>query len=143
MFLEEFELGKRYVLGPILITKEDLLEFARKYDNLPLHTDEEYAKKTRFGTLIAPGMFSLLTVWDRFLELNCFGDELIAGKSTKTEWLKPVFVADTLTGELVISRLTPRNKYNGIVESQLTVYNQKREIVLESTTEVVVKRRSE
>ena len=32
-----------------------MLQFAYDYDNVPLHTDEEYAKTTHFGKLIAPG----------------------------------------------------------------------------------------
>ena len=34
-----------------VIEKEKMIDFARTYDSIPLHTDEEYAKTTPFGAL--------------------------------------------------------------------------------------------
>ena len=125
--------------APTVIEREKMLDFARLYDNIPLHTDEEYAKKTPFGKLIAPGVMSFMSVWAKYLEVSFFGDELLAGKSTKIEWLKPVFVDDVLTGRATITALTPRNEKNGIVEITVEVYNQNGELVLTDVTEAIVK----
>ena len=122
-----------------IIEKEKMLDFARNYDNIPLHTDEEYAKTTPFGQLIAPGVMSFMSVWVRYLEVDFFGEELLAGKSTKIEWLKPVFAGDVLTGKATITRLTPRNEKNGIVEVTIEAYNQNGVLVLTDVTEAVVK----
>ena len=122
-----------------IIEKEKMLDFARNYDNIPLHTDEEYAKTTPFGQLIAPGVMSFMSVWVRYLEVDFFGAELLAGKSTKIEWLKPVFAGDVLTGKATITRLTPRNEKNGIVEVTIEAYNQNGVLVLTDVTEAVVK----
>ena len=46
------------------------MAFARDYDNIPLHTDEEYAKTTPFGKLIAPGVMSFMLVIGRFSALT-------------------------------------------------------------------------
>ncbi len=62
-----------------------MLDFAINYDNIPLHTDEEYAKSTHFVKLIAPGIMSFMAVWAKYLEVDFFGEELLAGKSTKIE----------------------------------------------------------
>ena len=40
-----------------------MMAFAHDYDNIPLHADEEYAKKTPFEKLIAPGVMSFMSVW--------------------------------------------------------------------------------
>ena len=125
--------------APTVIERDKMLDFARLYDNIPLHTDEEYAKKTPFGKLIAPGVMSFMSVWAKYLEVSFFGDELLAGKSTKIEWLKPVFVDDVLTGRATITNLTPRNARNGIVEITVEAYNQHGELVLTDVTEAVVK----
>ena len=119
-----------------------MLDFARIYDNIPLHTDEEYAKNTIFGNLIAPGVMSFMSVWAKFLELDLFGAELLAGKSTKIEWHKPVYAGDVLTGKAVITGLTPRNGKNGIVEIAVYAYNQKGDLVLTDVTEAILKRKS-
>ena len=142
MYFEDFMLGQEYSLSPALIEKQKMLDFARDYDHIPLHTDEEYAKNTIFGNLIAPGVMSFMSVWARFLELGLFGDELIAGKSTKIEWHKPVYAQDVLTGKAVITGLTPRNPKNGILEITVYAYNQKGDLVLTDVTEAILKRKS-
>ena len=118
-----------------------MLEFARTYDNIPLHTDEEYAKATPFGRLIAPGVMSFMSVWAKYLEVDFFGEELLAGKSTKIEWLKPVFADDVLTAKATVTGLTRRNPKNGIVEVTIEAYNQNGELVLTDVTEAIVKSR--
>lgn len=128
-------------LSPAVIEKQRMIDFALLYDNIPLHTDEEYARKTPFGRLIAPGVMSFMSVWAKFLEADVFGDELLAGKSTKIEWVKPVYADDVLTGRARISNLTPRNARNGLVEVTIDVYNQDGVLVLTDVTEAVVKRR--
>ncbi len=141
MYFDEFNEGMKFELAPASIEKQRMLEFAERYDNIPLHTDEEYAKKTPFGKLIAPGVMSFLEVWAKYLEVDLFGDELIAGMSTKIQWFKPVFIDDILTGKGSISKLTPRNERNGIVELTINVYNQDDVLVLSDVTEALVKRK--
>lgn len=139
MYFDDFKEGDTVEIPSAVIEKEAMIDFAKKYDNIPLHTDEEYAKTTHFGKLIAPGVMSFMAVWAKYLEIDLAGDELIAGKSTKIEWLKPVFAEDTLTGRGKITRLTKRNQKNGIVELTIEVYNQNGELVLTDVTEMIVK----
>lgn len=139
MYFEEFEPGTVVHTAPAVITKEKMMAFARDYDNIPLHTDEQYAKTTIFGDLIAPGVMSFMSVWVKFLELDLFGPELIAGKSTKIEWHKPVYADDVLTGTVTVTNLVRRNAKNGIVEVTVDVYNQNGVLVLTDITESIVK----
>ena len=125
--------------APAVIEKEKMMAFAREYDNIPLHTDEEYAKRSPFGQLIAPGVMSFMSVWAKYLEVDFFGKELLAGRSTKIEWLKPVFANDVLTGKATITNLVQRNPKNGLAEVSIDVYNQHGELVLKDVTEAVVK----
>lgn len=139
MYFEDFKIGDRVEIPSAVIEKEEMVEFALKYDNIPLHTDEEYAKTTRFGKLIAPGVMSFMAVWAKYLEVDLFGEELVAGKSTKIEWLKPVFADDVLTGKGVVTNLVKRNEKNGIVELTIEVFNQDNVLVMTDVTEAVVK----
>ena len=139
MYFEDFKLGSKTQIEPAVINKSDMLAFAHKYDSIPLHTDEEYAKSTIFGALIAPGVMSFMSVWAKYLENDLAGDELLAGKSTKIEWFKPVFADDILTSTCTVSKLTKRNAKNGIVELTFEVFNQKGELVLTDITEMIVK----
>ncbi len=139
MYFEEFVIGKQTKIDGAVIEKSEMIDFARKYDNIPLHTDEEYAKSTFFGKLIAPGVMSFMSVWAKYLETDLAGDELLAGKSTKIEWIKPVFAEDVLTSTCTVSNLTKRNARNGIVELTFEVFNQNNELVLTDVTEMIVK----
>lgn len=139
MYFEDFDLGSTVRTAPAVITKEKMMAFARDYDNIPLHTDEEYARGTIFGGLIAPGVMSFMSVWVKFLELDLFGKELIAGKSTKIEWHKPVYADDVLTGTVTVTNLVRRSAKNGIVEVTVEVCNQHGVLVLTDVTESVVK----
>ncbi len=139
MYFNELELGMSVDIAPVIIDKQKMLDFAYDYDNIPLHTDEEYAKKTPFGKLLAPGVMTFLSVWAKYLEVDFFGEELIAGKSTKIEWFKPVFAEDELFSKATITKLTQRNHKNGIVEVTIEVYNQNGEKVLIDVTEAIVK----
>lgn len=139
MYFEEFVLGSKTPIEPVTIEKDDMVAFAKKYDNLPLHTDEAYAKTTIFGQLIAPGVMSFMSVWAKYLENDLAGSELLAGKSTKIEWHKPVFANDVLTSTCTVSKLEKRNAKNGLVEVTFEVFNQNGELVLTDATEMIIK----
>jgi len=139
MFFDEIEIGMTADIAPAVIEKDKMMAFARDYDNIPLHTDEKYAENTPFGKLIAPGVMSFMSVWAKYLEVDFFGEELLAGKSTKIEWIKPVFADDVLTGKATITKLVKRNEKNGLVEVSIEAYNQKGELVLTDVTEAIVK----
>ena len=139
MYFEDIKLGMTTEIAPAIIEKQKMLDFAHTYDSIPLHTDEEYAKATPFGALIAPGVMSFMSVWARFLETDFFGSELLAGKSTKIEWHKPVYADDVLHGKAVITDLVRRNPKNGIVEITIEAYNQNGVLVLTDVTEAIVK----
>ena len=139
MYFDDLRLGMAVQIAPACIEKQKMLEFARTYDPIPLHTDEEYAKASPFGRLIAPGVMSFMSVWAKYLEVDFFGRELLAGKSTKIEWHKPVYAEDVLHGKAEITNLVKRNARNGLVEITIHAYNQHDELVLSNVTEAVVK----
>ena len=139
MYFDALKVGMTVQIAPALIEKEKMMAFARTYDPIPLHTDEEYAKASPFGALIAPGVMSFMSVWARYLEQDFFGEELLAGKSTKIEWHKPVYAQDALHGKATITRLEKRSSRNGLVEISIEAYNQHGVLVLTNVTEAIVR----
>ena len=139
MYFDDIQVGMTLSIAPAVIEKEKMVAFAREYDNIPLHTDEAYAKTTPFGQLIAPGVMSFMSVWAKYLEVDFFGEELLAGKSTKIEWIKPVYANDVLTGVATITRTERRNARNGLVEVSIVARNQHGDVVLTDVTEAIVK----
>lgn len=139
MYFDDIKVGMKTDIAPAIIDKKKMIDFALDYDNIPLHTDEEYVKSTPFGKLLAPGVMSFLAVWAKYLEVDFFGKELLAGKSTKIEWHKPVFAEDVLTGKAEVTKTVKRNSRNGLVEITIEAYNQNGELVLTDITEAIVK----
>ena len=140
MYFEELYTGMQIRTAPVTVNPEEMMEFSRKYDNVPLHTDPEYARNTPFGQVIAAGMMSFLLVWAKYLEQDFFGEALLAGTSQRVDWHKPVFAGDTLSGIAEITALTDRNSRNGMAELTIRVRNQKDEPVLTGVTECIIKK---
>lgn len=139
MYFDDLKIGMSVDTAPAVIKKEKMIAFARDYDNIPLHTDEEYAKTTPFKELIAPGVMSFMSVWVKYLEVDFFGEAFLAGKSTKIEWLKPVYAHDVLTGKATITGLIKRSAKNGLVEISFDIFNQNGQLVTKNVTQAIVK----
>ena len=139
MYFDDLKVGMSVQIAPAVIEKEKMIDFARNYDPIRLHTDEAYAAASPFGALIAPGVMSFMSVWAKYLEQDFFGTELLAGKSTKIEWHKPVYAQDVLHGHAEITRLEKHSRRNGIVEITIKAYNQNNVLVLSDVTEAIVK----
>lgn len=70
MYFNDLKLGMSVEIAPAVIEKQKMIDFAYAYDNIPLHTDEAYAKASPFGALIAPGVMSFMSVWAKYLEVD-------------------------------------------------------------------------
>jgi acyl dehydratase len=82
MYFDEIELHMTQKTRPVTITKEQIFAFGKIYDPLPLHTDETYAKNSRFGALIAPGVMSFMLVWAEYLSaVQCLGQKSLIQES--------------------------------------------------------------
>ena len=138
MYYEEIELGKVIEIPPTIIDEQDMLDFAKKYDNIPLHTDQEYCKTTRFGSIIAPGVMAFMAVWANYLTVDISREQLIAGKSTFMEWHKPVYPNDILYSKAEVTNKTKTGKRSGTVELTISIKNQKDELVMTNVTNMVV-----
>ena len=64
LFFDEFEVGQSWLSPRRTITEADIVMFAGMTgDYNPVHTDEEFAKRTPFGTRIlhGPAVFAIAT----------------------------------------------------------------------------------
>jgi len=130
---EDFRPGDVIELGSRTITKEAIIAFAKEFDPQVFHVDEEAAKQTIYGGLLASGWHtgSLL------MRLLC--DGLLARTASlgspgidELRWLKPVRPGDTLAGRMtVIESIPSRSKPDrGMVRSLMELRNQHGEVVL-------------
>ncbi len=139
MYFEDINVNSTIKTPAAYIKRENILDFADRFDPLKIHNDPQYAKTTRFGDIIAPGVMSFMSVWAKFVETGFFGDELIAGTTTSIEWLSPVFAGDTLFGDITVTDKERRNAHNGEITFNIRITNQSGVNVLNNITKTVVK----
>jgi acyl dehydratase len=58
-YFEDLKEGERLSCRPVVMTREDIIEFAKMFDPLPFHTDEDAAKESIFGGIIASSLHTL------------------------------------------------------------------------------------
>ncbi|HMK73872.1 MAG TPA: MaoC family dehydratase [Myxococcaceae bacterium] len=142
--LEDLVPGQRRSFGPRVLTREEILAFARDWDPQPFHLDEEAAARSPFGGLIASGWQTAA------LCMRLVVDGLLAGSTSigspgldELRWLKPVRPGDALTVELTVLEVTPsRSKPDrGSVRLSYTCTNQKGETVMTLVARVIFLRR--
>lgn len=117
------------------VTREEVIEFATKYDPQPFHLDDEAAARTHFGQLSASGwhtaaitMRLMVDTWKDLEPVASVGSPGI----DELRWVKPVFPGDELRAEieLISKRRMNSRRDMGLSKSKQTVYNQHDEIVM-------------
>ncbi len=132
-YFEDFKPGDVIELGSRTISKESILAFAREFDPQPFHTDEEAAKRSIYGGLLASGWHtgSLLM---RILNDGLLKDTASLGSPGVDElrWLKPVRPGDVLSARMTVLESIPsRSKPDrGLIRSLMELRNQHDEVVL-------------
>jgi acyl dehydratase len=146
-YFEDLEVGTETYFGSYDVTREEVLEFAGKYDPQPFHLSDEAAAKTYFGRLAASGWHTCAMTMATIV--RHMGQEPQAGLGSpgvdELRWLKPVYPGDTLHVRGKIVEKTPsRSKPEiGSFRTQTTVTNQDDEPVLRFTSIVLIRRRPE
>lgn len=144
MYYEEYEVGQTFTMEPISLTLEEIQDFARDYDPLPIHVDDDYANSASFGGVIASGFHTLVATWGQWIKTGVSGKEVIAGIGIdELLWKKPVYPGDVLTGIQKITDIIPTSSpKQGVVETFFTVVNQKDEVVMTVTGKELIKKRA-
>lgn len=145
IYFEDLEVGTERLFGSYHVTREEILEFAHKYDPQPFHLNDEAAAKTHFGRLAASGWHTAAMVMR--VVVDCLAAEQQAGLGSpgvdELRWLRPVHPDDTLTVHGKIVDKTPsRSKPDiGSVRTQMIVTNQNDVPVMRFTSIVLMQRR--
>jgi acyl dehydratase len=145
IYFEDLELGTETYFGSYDVTREEVLEFAAKYDPQPFHLSDEAAAKTYFGRLAASGWHTCAMTMAVIARYVVKDEQAGLGSPGVDElrWLKPVYPGDTLHVHSTVVEKTPsRSKPDiGSFRSRTTVTNQNEEPVLRFTSIVLIRRR--
>ncbi len=143
-FYEDFALGEAVVTRGRTIEPADLTAFAGLTgDHYPLHTDEEYAKRTRFGTRIAHGPLTFSIAVGLVGMSGFYGNAIVAlVEIASLRALKPVLPGDTVhvRAEVLELREGTNPKY-GELHVGYSVRNQRDEEVMAFRQAMLARRR--
>jgi len=145
IYFEDCQVGTETLFGHYDVTREEVLEFARKYDPQPFHLSDEAAAKTHFGRLAASGWHTCAMTMAVIARHVVDTDQAGLGSPGVDElrWLKPVYPGDRLTvrGKIVDSIPSRSKPSIGVIRSENTITNQDDVPVLRFTSIVMMLRR--
>jgi acyl dehydratase len=128
VYFEDLVIGTKSNFGRYAVTREEVLEFARKYDPQAFHLDDDAAAATHFGRLSASGWHTCAMTMAMLVENMKTSEQAGLGSPGLDElrWLKPVYPGDTLRCETQLIEKTPSRSRPemGSFRSKLTIYNQ-------------------
>jgi len=130
---EDMEAGTTHEVGQHTFTREEIVEFAQKFDPQPFHLDEAAAAESPFRGLVASGWHTC-SVMMGMLVRNVLAGSTSMGSPGIDEirWLKPVRVGDTITmmNVIVDKRVSESKPDRGIVSTRWEGINQHGETVI-------------
>ncbi|PZT90163.1 MAG: acyl dehydratase [Citromicrobium sp.] len=144
-YYEDIEIGATRSFGNYEVTREEVVDFASKYDPQPFHLDDEFAAQTHFGRLSASGWHTCAMTMAMLVE-NMKGEESAGLGSPGIDnlrWVKPVYPGDTLRceTEVIEKRRSEKRPEMGIFKSRNRTFNQNGEIVLEMVSNGLIRTR--
>jgi acyl dehydratase len=128
IYFEDVEVGTKQSFGGYEVTREEVVEFARRYDPQPFHLSDEAAAATHFGRLSASGWHTCAMTMA--MVVANLKEQQVASLGSpgidELRWLRPVYPGDTLRceTELLDKRASQSRPEMGISRSRMTVRNQ-------------------
>jgi acyl dehydratase len=130
---EDFRVGETTELGEVEVTREEILEFGRRYDPQPFHVDEAAAADGPFGGLIASGWHTAALFMGLFVRTILVDSASMGSPGVDTlRWTAPVRPGDRLTGRVTVTATEPSSKRSdrGTVFTTSEVFNQDGTLVM-------------
>jgi acyl dehydratase len=132
LYFDDFKLGDRFRSPGRTVGEAHYLFFAGMTgDNHPIHYDEEYARRTRFGSRVAHGLLVMaMTALGASPLSPRLEDAMIAFAGQDCRFLGPVLIGDTIHTEFEVAGLE-RKGDRGVLRLGVKVVNQRGETVLD------------
>ena len=139
---EEFEPGRRYETPGRTVAEADLVGFAGLTGDFnPLHVDETFAAKSRFGTRIAHGPMLIGMAFGLASRLDLVDGTAIALLSVHWDFAAPVRIGDTIRARIRVTETRPsRDPDAGVVALEFELLNQHDTVVQTGLARLLVKR---
>lgn len=105
--LDELAPGMRFDLGSFVLTREDVLDFARKFDPQPFHLDDEAAKASMFGRLVASGLHTFSAAVGHLIRSGLLAPCNLGAGGADIAWPAPLDPDDPVTMTVTVEEVRP------------------------------------
>lgn len=118
VWFEDLPAGRSVALGTVVVDRDEMLAFNRRFDPQPFHVDEQVARSSLFGGLCASGWFTA-SLW-----MRCYVDSVLSRAASlgspggdEIAWPAPVFPGDRLEAgmEVVAARVSASRPALGLI----------------------------
>ncbi len=132
-WFDDFAVGELFEFGAYVVSEDEIIDFARRYDPQPFHLDHEAAKASHFGGLVASGWMTSAVL----MRLLC--DHFIPRQSSmgspgvdEVRWLKPLRPGDTVRArvEVTETRASQSKPDRGVIRCRHQLLSQHDEVVM-------------
>ncbi|NND84828.1 MAG: hypothetical protein HKN46_06725 [Acidimicrobiia bacterium] len=126
-YLEDWKVGEILETPEYLVTKAELLSFARQYDPQAIHIDEDAATAGPFGGLIASGWHTGAMVMRGFVERVISPEGALGSPGVdELRWRAPVRPGDRIRANVTVTdvEVSERNPHRGTVHTFTEAFNQ-------------------
>jgi acyl dehydratase len=143
IYLDDLQPGQTFALGRRSITREEILDFAKAWDPQPFHLDEEAARASIYGGLIASGWHTVC------IFMRLFADGLLNRTAAigspgidELRWRKPVCAGDSLEAAVEVLEVRPSRSRpdRGAARIRCVVRNQGGEVLTMIATVMFLRR---
>ena len=145
IYFEDLELGAETYYGSYEVTRDEVLEFAHKYDPQPFHVSDEEAAKTHFGRIAASGWHTAAMTMAVIARYVVKHDQAGLGSPgiDDLRWRKPVYPGDTLHVRGTIVEKTPSRSRPemGSFRTDTVITKQDDQPVMSFSSIVLIRRR--
>ncbi len=143
-YFEDIQVGDTETVGEYEVTEAEMVEFAKKWDPLPMHVDVQAAQTLVHGGLIASGQYTLAIKQKLYTQTEFIGESVIGAiEWNEVRFLNPVRPGHrlSLTSECLDKRASKSRPDRGIIKFKATIQTQYDEIVLSYIHLVMVRKR--
>ena len=134
-FFEDIKVGSTKEFGSYVVTEKEIIEFAKKFDPQPFHTDKSI--NTIFGGIIASGWHTCSIFMKMYVDHYLKGGNGMPSPGVdQLSWLKPVKPGNVLHARITVKaiRKSKSKPDRAIVTTFCEVINEKDETVLTMLT---------
>jgi acyl dehydratase len=99
--------GMRFDLGSFVLTRAEVLDFARRFDPQPFHLDEEAARDSMFGRLVASGVHTFAAAVGHLIRSGLFAAVNQGAGGAELKWAAALEPDTPVTMQVVVEEVRP------------------------------------